>query len=88
MASYLNIIITSENVREDDRDYLFPRDEDITYLSLDQTSMPDLLVQLGAFPSRGQAKKNWKGPQEIPGGWSHFFVGKLRRELCIWNPTE
>jgi len=26
--------------------------------------------------------------KDIPDGWSEFFVGKKKRHLCIWNPTE
>jgi hypothetical protein len=51
-----------------------------------ETDMFDLLVRLEAFPSKGQARKNWKGPATIPDGWTELFVGKGRRQLCIWNP--
>ena len=51
-------------------------------------SMWRLLVLLGAFPSVSQARKNWKGPASIPSGFSEFTVGKLKRQLVIWNPTE
>jgi hypothetical protein len=47
-------------------------------------TMPDLLVALGSFPSKGQARKNWRGPLEIPRGYSTFRVG--RRFLFVYNP--
>lgn len=82
---FLNVIIDNGNVRESDRDDIFPADEEVNLLP-PETDIFDLLVMLGAFPSKTQARKNWKhGP--IPDGWSEFYVGKLRRHLCIWNPS-
>lgn len=83
---YLNVIVMNGFVRGEDKPALFPNDEDVLEVS-PLTDIWDLLLMLGAFPSRGQAKKNWKGPKQIPDGWSEFYVGKIRRHLCIWNPT-
>ena len=52
------------------------------------SSMIDLLMEVGCFASRQQARKNWKGPISIPPGFSEFTVGKKRHRLTIWNPTE
>lgn len=54
----------------------------------DETNMFDLLVFIGAFPSKNQAHKNWKLGAKIPDGFSEFFIGKKKKHLCVWNPTE
>jgi hypothetical protein len=86
----LNVIVSNEFVREFDRNTLFPDEEDVLVLRPGHNKdMFNLLVILGAFTSRSQAKKNWtKTDRNIPAGWSEFFVGKKRRHLCTWNPTE
>lgn len=83
---YLNIIVDNGNVWPDDKQMLFG-DEDVVIV-IPQTTIYDLLVMLGSFPSKSQARKNWRQGATIPAGWSEFFVGKLRRHLCIWNPSE
>jgi len=88
MADFLNIIILNGNVHPSDAPNLFPKGEAIEAFKPDEVDIFDLLIKIGAFPSKGQARKNWNGPKVIPNGWSHFVVGKLRRDLCIWNPTE
>lgn len=88
MADFLNIIIRTSSVQEGDRELLFPDDEMVHIFDQEQKDIFDLLIILGAFPSKSQARKNWNGPKEIPEGWSEFFVGKLKRHLCIWNPSE
>ena len=57
------------------------------------TTMFDLLVLSGFFPSKGQARKNWKGPAEIPAGYSEFEVGKGQRRQIFFivspfDPTK
>ena len=86
---FLNIIVESEHVRDEDRVALFPDDEVVHILRDGHgKDMFDLLIILGAFSSKSQAKKNWKNTKAtIPSGWSEFFVGKKKRWLCIWNPT-
>lgn len=34
----------------------------------------DCLVELGVFSSKSQARKNWRGPIQIPEGFSHFLL--------------
>lgn len=48
----------------------------------------DLLVYLKIFPSRGQARKNWKGPIQFPPGFTFWRVGKAEAQklIAIWNP--
>ena len=84
--NYLNVIVDNGFIQEEDRWFLFPAAEEVLTVS-PLTTLQMLLVKLGAFESKGQAKKNFKH-QTIPDGWSHYVIGKLRRELCIWNPTE
>lgn len=52
------------------------------------TDIFDLLVRIEAFPSKGQARKNWNGVKVIPPGFSIIKVGKNRnmKWLFIWNP--
>lgn len=85
---FLNVIVANEHVGEWDRNNLFPDEEEVVVFRPGcKKDMLDLLVILGAFPSRSQARKNWKlTGAEIPTGWSMFFVGKHRRCLAIWNP--
>lgn len=40
------------------------------------TGMAEVLVRAGAFPSRGQARKNWRGPRDVPIGSSVVRVGR------------
>lgn len=82
----LNIIIVNGFIEEEDKELIF-QDEDVVMRS-PLTDIHDLLLELGSFPSKSQARKNWKGPKTIPDGFSEFSVGKLRRKLTIWNPTE
>lgn len=90
---FLNLIIANGNVRDTDRELLFPDNErvDIVFPGNQVLrTMFDILVFLGVFKSKSDARKNWKKTRrEIPPGFSHFVgLGKFRKELCIWNPTE
>lgn len=96
---FLNVIVDNGNVRESDEIALFGpikheckgcwycREEDVLWVDTSVTIF-DLLIRLGAFKSKSQARKNWKHGNNIPPGWSEFKIGKIRRHLCIWNPTE
>jgi hypothetical protein len=99
---FLNVIVQSANVQETDVDLIFGphncqdcrgcdfcRSEEVFFMP-QETDMYDLLVKLGAFPSKSQARRVWtKTGKDIPAGFSHFErIGKLRRVLTIWNPTE
>lgn len=49
----------------------------------------DALVIAGIFKSKGDARKNWKGPVEIPNYYSGFEnIGKAKSSIYFWNPTE
>lgn len=102
MADFLNVIIRTKYMREEDVNLFLPhdhpdckpcswcREEEVCILNEGTVDMFDLLVRLGAFPSKGAARKNWKKTgKEIPPGWTHLIgIGKFRRELAIWNPIE
>lgn len=65
----------------------FGKDQ-IWYVNTDFTVL-DALVKAGIFSSKGQARKNWKGPVKIPEGWSAFErIGKLRHNIYILNPVH
>lgn len=52
-----------------------------------ETRFPDILVSLGIFPSKGQARKNgWD--KEIPEGWTDITIGKLKHRICILKLTK
>jgi hypothetical protein len=88
-SQFLNIIVRNGNVQPEDRNALFPDGEAVFTFNSGQKNMFDLLVILGVFKSRGQARKNWrKTGRDIPPGWTQLDrLGKYRKELCIWNPT-
>lgn len=53
-----------------------------------KTDIFTLLVDAGAFESKGQARKNWQGIKEIPKGYSEIGpIGKQKLMLFIWNPS-
>jgi len=97
---FLNVIVENGNIRDGDEELVFGPDRHDGCIGCPRckkeevmrvpatTTIFDLLVMLGAFPSKGQARKNWQHGAEIPPGFSEFRVGKLRRLLTIWNPTE
>jgi hypothetical protein len=50
--------------------------------------MANIAVEIGLFPSVGQAKKNgWDKP--IPHGLTSMSrLGKMKKSLHIWNPSD
>lgn len=49
------------------------------------TDIYDILVGLGVFSSRSQAKKNWQGPTELTSNQYNWFerVGKNRWSIVV-----
>jgi hypothetical protein len=85
---FLNVIVNSDKIGPNDKELIFG-DEEVFFVNPEDMDMFDLLVKLGSFESKGQAKKNWtKTGKEIPQGFNEFIVGKLRRCLTIWNPSK
>ncbi len=96
---FLNVIIENGNVHESDEETLFgPLEHKCKGCSNCQVEMVtrfpptitifDLLVKLGSFRSKSHARKNWRHGKDTPSGWSEFKIGKLKRHLCIWNPSQ
>ena len=87
MADF-NFVVHNEHF-EGNRDLLGPLfgGEDFEILG-EEEDMWGILVRCGVFPSRGQARKNWrKTNKEIPDGFSIFEgVGKKRHTITIWKP--
>ena len=89
--AFLNIIV--DNGNSDPKDlWMFANelgmnDEEVMVVS-SLIDIFDLLFLLKAFPSKGQARKNWKYGDSIPKGWSEFKVGKFKHHLSIWNPQQ
>ena len=90
-----NYIVINGNNQERDAELFFHGfddipaypDDDVTYIAGEAT-MWDILFHAGLFPSKGQARKNWKRTGEaIPEGFSHFIhLGKAHSEIAILNP--
>ena len=87
MNNDLNIVIENEHCRKDMLHLFFETDDLITFLPA-ETTLADIGVLLGLFPSKGQARKNgWNG--EIENGWTEKLgVGKLKKNLWIWKPIK
>lgn len=51
-----------------------------------RATMWDILTLAGVFPSKSQARKNWKGEVEIPWGFNQWTVGKQRTVITVWRP--
>jgi len=88
---FLNIIVCNGNIKDTDRTNLFPDNEIVHILwPGHKKTMLDLLVILGVFKSKSDARKNWRSSSiEIPPGFTHLIgLGKKRKSLHIWNPTE
>ena len=89
--NFLNVIIDNGNILPEDEDLIFGSDngikEPVVFVPI-TTTIFDLLIMIGSFNSKNQAKKNWKHGDIIPNGFSEFWIGKVKRHLTIWNPTE
>lgn len=81
MRIMANYIIDNGHAKPGDADLFFG--EPATTLP-GATSFADLLVQLGIFSSKGQARK--AGWNAFPPGFSMHIIGKLRHEICVLCP--
>lgn len=83
-----NYIIENEFVIGDESKVFFGG-ESVTTLPA-TTSLCDILVNLGVFPSKSQARKNgyadWA--TSCPPGFNSFKVGKTKKDVTILNPTR
>jgi hypothetical protein len=79
-----NFIVADATITEELRTFCAREillDENATVV--ESPDMLAILVQCDLFPSKGQARKNWKGPTEAPHGFSTFTVGKHRTVVNI-----
>lgn len=87
----MNFVIKNEHWEADLELALFADWDDkidpaIVYLEPD-TDMFDILVAAKLFPSKGQARKNWKETgRDVPAGFNLWTVGKLKQLLAVWVP--
>jgi len=83
----VNLVVNNGNVFGDESD-LFFGGESISFIS-PNVDMWEILVRTSIFPSRSQARKNWKhSGEKIPDGFSDFeHIGKLHHRITILNPT-
>lgn len=80
-ASEHNVLI-GNGVQEEDKELFFgPLSDKDKFLSFrEDIRFPQLMSEIGVFPSATQARKNgWD--KDIPSGWSMHKVGK--RHICI-----
>jgi len=55
----------------------------------DRATIFDILVAAGCFPSKNEARKNWRGIQTLPEGYTELGpIGKQKLHIFIWNPSE
>lgn len=67
--------VTASTPSSDIEALITPADDESVTIVADDALMEDVLVALGKFPSKGQARKNgWTGP--IPDGFNVWQVGK------------
>lgn len=80
-----NFFIMKNGLQFDTDKELFFNTQDVSIIPSESTIL-DVLVTLGVFPSKGQAKKNWKGEVRIPEGFSAIEgIGKLKINVFILN---
>lgn len=89
----LHVAFKNDHFDRSFMDILFhPFDEwedDIRIVEPGKLDIFDCLVMLEIFPSKGQARKNWKGPTEFRPGFQHFErLGKMKKELVVWIPVK
>lgn len=78
-----NIVISHSPWLASDIPTLFD-DEEV--LHCDAQDLPNLMVEVGAYPTTSKARH--AGRQgAIPQGYTEFKASK-KRQLFIWNPTE
>ncbi|MCP4528559.1 MAG: hypothetical protein GY833_21990 [Aestuariibacter sp.] len=78
-----NIVVSHAPWLESDIPTLFEGEE---VLYCDAQDLPNLMVEVGAYPSTSKARH--AGRQgALPQGYTEFKASK-KRTLYIWNPTE
>jgi hypothetical protein len=80
-------IVRTGALQPEDRNEFFGAG-DVVELVDEGADVLDLLVLMKVFPSKGQARKNWRGPVQIPPGWTETATSKSRNRkfLFVWKP--
>jgi hypothetical protein len=79
-----NIVVRRSAWIESDLELLFC-DESVHFT--DASDLPGLLVELGIYKSKSDARRAGReGP--IPLGWTHELKVSKKNRIWIWNPTE
>ncbi len=79
-------VVIGDNVILDDLN-IFGNNKKFKWIS--KPDIFEILVLSGAFESKGQARKNWKGIMDIPTGYSEIGpIGKQKLMIFVWFPTE
>lgn len=84
----MNIVVKDSKWKESDITTLFGDwNGDVEEVKfVDDMPMPNLMVELGIFPSTSKARQaNRIG--DIPSGWTQYKASR-KVTLWIWNPTE
>lgn len=76
-----NIIISNSDLLDGDRELIF-QDEEVYFT--ETIDLPTLLVELGIYKSKGDARKAGR-TGVISTGYSEVKASKIRR-FYIWNP--
>lgn len=73
-----SISFVTESTSQRDIDCIITPEKDEQIFSVPDTiTMEEILVMLGKFPSKGQARKNgWSGP--VPDGFNAWQIGKFQ----------
>lgn len=79
----MNIVVSESTWTQRDISCLFG-DESVIFT--DAKNLTDLVVDLGLYKSKSQARSAGR-VGEIPKGWSEI-KGNKTTTLWIWNPTE
>lgn len=79
----MNIVVAASQWQPSDITTLYA-DEQVKYV--DDVALPNLLVELGIFPSTSKARQAGRVGC-IPSGWTVYKASK-KVTLWIWNPTE
>lgn len=80
-----NYLIDNGNLRGDESAVFFDG-EPCTILPA-STTMPDILVLAGVFPSKGQARKDPNWPNAVPMGWTDYQgIGRSKKRITILKP--
>ena len=78
-----------EKLPESDKELFFgPLSDDDSFITInDKTTLAEITVAAGIFPSKSQAKKNLTNT-ELTSGWSQLIIGKKKVKINVLNWFE